>query len=169
MTSVPTQSPEATGIQQETHLPFTLPTPTRNSASLLLPALTSSSPKSLLLLIPFPVRMNNPRGLLTAQDSQMSLVSTCGFDIHRLGIAKEYGKYCISKWGGERWAISGKSTSFSFFQTYLYKWTVIFPTPNFSNFNCSSLKQRSLAQLQINKNSQASPGKSIHVLKNLSW
>lgn len=101
MTSVPTQSPEATGIQQETHLPFTLPTPTRNSASLLLPALTSSSPKSLLLLIPFPVRMNNPRGLLTAQDSQMYLVSTCGFDIHGLGIAKEYGKYCISKCGGE--------------------------------------------------------------------
>lgn len=101
MTSAPTQSPEATGIQQETHLPFTLPTPTRNSASLLLPALTSSSPKSLLLLIPFPVRMNNPRGLLTAQDSQMSLVSTCGFDIHGLGIAKEYGKYCISKWGGD--------------------------------------------------------------------
>lgn len=98
-TSAPTQHPEAAGTQQETHLPSTLSPPTRNLASPLLPALTSSS-KPLLLLIPPPIRMSNSRGLLTVQDSQMSVVSTCGFDIHGLAIAKEYGKYCRSKVGG---------------------------------------------------------------------
>lgn len=86
----------AARLHQETLL--LLSPSSRNSASLLLPALTSSSP-SLLLLIPPPGKMNNSRGPLTVQDIQMSLVSTCGFDIHGWGSTKVYAKYWISKWG----------------------------------------------------------------------